>query len=206
MPWNADADTDRSVKGCDVLGYTEYLRSLLRPLGIYDLDGGEIIGAELAAEGAALDSAAARVANAEREGILTTAEGEGLSLREALYARRPVNESPVLRRQAIAALAMIGNDSFTLEAINKTIDGCGISALAEETDEYGLIRVIFPETAGVPAEFERISEIILDIIPCHLETYFYFRYLTFDECEAFGWTWDMVEAAKHTWESFELAV
>lgn len=188
------------------MGYAEYLRSLLLPLGIYDLDAGTINGAEIAAAGAALDGVASRVANAEREGILATAEGEGLSLREALYARRPVTESPALRRQAIAALAMIGNDSFTLSAINKTIDGCGISALAEETDEYGLIRVIFPETAGIPDEFERISEIILDIIPCHLETYFYFRYLTFDECEAFGWTWDMVEDAQHTWESFELAV
>ncbi len=188
------------------MGYAEYLCSLLRPLGIYDLEGGGINGSEIAAAGAALDDAAARVANAEREGVLATAESEGLSLREELYARRPVNESPELRRQAIAALAMIGNDSFTLSAINKTIDGCGISALAEETDEYGLVRVIFPETPGIPAEFERISEIILDIIPCHLETYFYFRYLTFDECEAFGWTWDMVEAAEHTWHSFELAV
>ena len=189
-----------------MLGYTEYLCSLLRPLGVYDLESGKIGGAELTAAGAALDDAAARVANAEHEGVLATAEGEGLSLREALYARRPVTESPALRRQAIAALAMIGNDSFTLSAINKTIDGCGISALAEETDEYGLIRIIFPETAGIPAEFDRISEIILDIIPCHLETYFYFRYLTFDECEDFGWTWDMVEAAQHTWHSFELAV
>ena len=53
---------------------------------------------------------------------------------------------------------------------------------------------------------DRIQKIILDIIPCHLETEFYFRYLTWAECEAAGWTWERVESAGHTWHSFELAV
>ena len=70
----------------------------------------------------------------------------------------------------------------------------------------GKLRVIFPEVAGVPAEFEQIRRIILDILPCHLETEFYFRYLTWAECEQAGFTWAGVEAAEHTWESFQLAV
>ena len=53
---------------------------------------------------------------------------------------------------------------------------------------------------------DRIQKIILDIIPCHLETEFYFRYLTWEECESAGWTWERVESAGHTWHSFELAV
>jgi len=35
---------------------------------------------------------------------------------------------------------------------------------------------------------------------------FYFRYLTWAECEAAEYTWDEVETAQHTWESFQLAV
>ena len=69
-----------------------------------------------------------------------------------------------------------------------------------------LLRVIFPRTAGVPAEFDQIRKIILDILPCHLEVEFYFRYLTWAECEAAEYTWDEVETAQHTWESFQLAV
>ena len=72
--------------------------------------------------------------------------------------------------------------------------------------ETGYVRVIFPNVAGVPPEFEQIQGIILDILPCHLEVEFYFRYQTWEECEAFGWTWAQVEAAEHTWYSFELAV
>ena len=58
----------------------------------------------------------------------------------------------------------------------------------------------------MPAEFDQIRKIILDILPCHLEVEFYFRYLTWAECEATEYTWDEVETAQHTWESFQLAV
>ena len=66
--------------------------------------------------------------------------------------------------------------------------------------------MIFPKTAGIPADFEQIQSIILDILPCHLAVKFYFRYLTWAECEAAEYTWSSVEAAGHTWESFQLAV
>jgi len=51
-----------------------------------------------------------------------------------------------------------------------------------------------------------VESIILDIIPCHLLVEFYFRYLTWLECERVGFTWQSVEDAHHTWESFEKAV
>jgi len=35
---------------------------------------------------------------------------------------------------------------------------------------------------------------------------FYFRYLTWEECERAAFTWEMVEAENHTWDSFQLAV
>ena len=68
------------------------------------------------------------------------------------------------------------------------------------------MRVTFPNTAGIPEEFDRIAEIILDIIPCHLETEFYFRYLTWAELEVRFPTWGDIEQAGHTWETLELAV
>ena len=66
--------------------------------------------------------------------------------------------------------------------------------------------MIFPETAGEPEGFDQIRKIILDILPCHLGVEFYFRYLTWQECEDAGYTWAQVEAAEHTWETFQLAV
>ena len=90
--------------------------------------------------------------------------------------------------------------------INSTISGCGIKALAQEKERFGYIRVIFPDVAGIPEGFEQIREIILDIIPCHLEVEFYFRYLTWQECEAFQYTWAVIHQREYTWHGFELAV
>ena len=186
--------------------YYDYLCALLEPMRIYRTERGSISGSELYAAGEALDGALARIDYAEREGILPLAEGEGLARREKLFSRRPVHVSTALRREAIAALARINADSFTLDAINSTLSGCGIKALAEETEKKGTVKVWFPNTVGVPDEFSQVESIILDIIPCHLLVEFYFRYLTWLECEAQKFTWQSVEDAHHTWESFEKAV
>ena len=157
------------------MGYGDHLRTLLRPLGIYDLTAGSLSGSELDALGQGLDALSERLDYVERESALATAESEGLDRREALFARTPVRYTTELRRQAIAALMRIDKDSFTLADINNTISGCGIKAVVQETDQFGHVRVIFPDVTGVPDGFEQIREIILDIIPCHLEVEFSFN-------------------------------
>ena len=188
------------------MGYCDYLKNLLRPLGIYDLSDRSLSASELEALGHGLDGAEASIDYAERESALSTAEGEGLDRWEALFANTPVHYSTELRREAIAALLRIGGDSFTLSAINDTISGCGIKALVQEKEQFGYVRVIFPDVAGIPEGFEQIRTIILDIIPCHLEVEFYFRYLTWAECHARGYTWAYVHQKEHTWRSFQLDV
>ena len=165
--------------------YEAHLRSLLSPLGIYDLEEHSASGAAVCALGTGLDTVSRR--------------------REALFARRPAAVTAEDRRAAIAALLQIDGDSLTPAAIDRTIRGCGIRARALEMGG-GQLRVIFPEVAGEPEDFDQIRKIILDILPCHLEVEFYFRYLTWAECEAAGYTWGQVEAAEYTWESFQLAV
>ena len=187
-------------------GYESYLKALLRPLGIYDLGEGTYNGSELAAVGAALDEVAGELERWERESILATAEGEGLDRRTALFTLRPVDAGAALRRAAITALGLVGGDSLTLQAVNAAIQGCGITAEVVEQGEWGHVRVLFPHTAGVPARFDQIRQVIDELIPCHLEIEYYFRYLTWAECEAQGYTWQRVEDEGHTWESFSLAV
>lgn len=186
--------------------YEAFLQALLAPLGVYDLSETGIGASELHAMGTGLDAAGGLLEYDEGEALCATAVDEGLTRREALFAHRPAAPTTAMRRAAIAALMQIDGDSLTLDAINHTISGCGIPAQAQETDTAGKLRVIFPETAGIPDQFDRIQKIILEIIPCHLETEFYFRYMTWAECEEQCLTWEAVEAAEHTWESFQTAV
>lgn len=185
--------------------YGAFLTELLRPLGIYDLTEGSASESELYALGKVLDAVGDSLETAERESHVATAEDEGLRLREALFARKPAARTIEQRRQAIIALMQIDSGSLTPEAINRTLWGCGIRAVAEEVDT-GHLRVRFPEVAGVPDDFEQISAVILDILPCHLETEFFFRYMTWEECESQGLTWAMIEETGHTWVTFEEAV
>lgn len=67
-------------------GYTAYLKTLLEPLGLYDLTEHSISGGELCALGAELGTADVRLERTERESLTATAEEEGLSRREALFA------------------------------------------------------------------------------------------------------------------------
>lgn len=185
--------------------YEAHLKNLLAPLGIYDLRDGTLNESALFAAAVGLDGVSDKLEYTEREALTVTAESEGLQRAEALFARRPAASTVHLRRSAIAALFQINADSFSLSSINRTISGCGIKALAQEMGG-GKIRIVFPEVAGIPEEFQQIQKIVLDIIPCHLETEFYFRYMLWSECEDHGWTWAEVESGQHTWHSFELAV
>ena len=144
--------------------HADYLRQMLAPLGVYRLEG-TCNGGELEAVGAALDGCAAALETVEREMLLTTAEGDGLERIEALLARRPVTSVLERRRAALAALLRIGGDSFTLSAINDNLAGCGLNAVASETEEPGVVEVRFPEVPGIPDGFAEMRAIIEDILP-----------------------------------------
>ena len=188
------------------LGYEEYLAALLRPLGVYDLQPGTINRGELAAYGRALDGAGEELDHTAREMSLTTARDFGLERIEALLPYRPVCQTARQRREALAALLRIGGDSFTLSAINSAISGCGINALVEEKNQDGYVRVIFPDVVGIPDGIDQIKEIVLDILPTHLDVEFYFRFLTWAECHAHQYSWSIVQGKNYTWYEFQCAI
>ena len=128
--------------------YGEELKKLLQPLGIYDLGGAS--GAELEAVGGELDRVYGALVDAEREAMPLTAESEGLAAWEALLPFVPAYQTTDDRRRAIAALLRIDGRSFTVDAINDTLAGCGIRARAEETGKVMTVRITFPYNRGEP--------------------------------------------------------
>ena len=158
--------------------FENYLVNLLRPLGAYDLRAGTINRGELASYGAELDSAEIGLEDTAREMNLTTARDFGLERIEALLPYRPVCTTVKQRRAALAALLRISGDSFTPEAINDTLRGCGINARAEETDRPNYVKVYFPDVAGIPEGFDQLRTIIEEILPSHLDITYVFWYNT----------------------------
>ena len=186
------------------MSHAQYLRDLLRPLGVYDLTA-PFNGGELDAQGEALDGAMARIEEIQRESSLTTAEDWGLERVAALFVRRPVAAQPRKLAAALAALLRIGGDSFTLAAINDTITGCGIPAVVKETGT-GQVAVSFPGVAGEPEGFPELKTIIEDILPAHLGIEYDFWFLIWRELEDNFPSWRAIEDLELSWTQLETFV
>ena len=187
------------------MSYGRYLRELLAPLRLYDLEA-PFNGGELNVQGGALDGVDTWLAELRRESTLAEAESWGLERIIALLARRPVADTPTGMRKALAALMRIGGDSFTLEAINATISGCGVHAHVEEKEIPGEVAVSFPDIPGIPKGFKEIREIIEDILPAHLGIEYVFWYITWEELERKISCWAEIEERQLTWEQLETLV
>ena len=185
------------------MSYADYLKELLRPLGIYDLEDGSFNAAELQGIGWALDQGLADLDHLKREMMVLTAQDEGLDRIESLLTLHPATKDVARRRAALAALLRIGGDSFTLEAINDNLAGCGLNARVSETNRSGVVEVRFPEVPGVPDGFEQMCKVIEEIIPAHLLVEYVYWYITWAVLEERVSSWAELEAAKLTWDGLE---
>ena len=142
------------------MGYADYLRGLLRPLGVYELSAGSFSGGAVEALGAALDQAWEAMQKSQRETLVPTAEGDGLA------GILPESRDIAGRRAAVAALLAVGGESFSAAALSRSLAACGVEAAVRETDAAGTVVVSFPGCMGKPDGFARMAEIIERLPPC----------------------------------------
>lgn len=155
------------------MGHGQYLRDLLAPLGVYRWEG-SFQWSELQSEGEALDQVAQELRHIQQEMNLTTAQEEGLQEVLELLGRTAGDESLEDLRQTAAALLRMGDNSFTLAAMNDAIRGCGIAAQVAETGDPLKVAVTFPGVVGIPGGFFWMQKIIEAILPCHLQVQYQF--------------------------------
>lgn len=181
------------------MSHTRYLKELLSPMGIYDVDG-VFHGGELAAVGQALDQVMGRLDEIQKEMSLVTAEDWGLARVADTLSVSPVADTTRGYALAMAALLRIGGDSFTVDSIADTVKGCGILAEVTEQKPIGTLSVTFPNVAGVPVGFPKIKEIITGILPAQAEVIFDFWYQTWGMVGAVNTTW--MDVTNSTWYVF----
>lgn len=185
------------------MGYSDYLKALLRPLRLYVLDEG-YGAAELEQEGAALDRCCGSLEGLEMESSLCTAETYGLEAYEELLPYRPASETQEERRAAIMALLRIDDGSFTLAALNDTIRGCGVDAVVREGEEAMTVEVLFPGVRGLPENLEELQKRTEQILPFHLKVVYCYQFVTWQQLEAWFPSWEALEAKELTWEALEM--
>ena len=184
---------------------SDNMKNLLKPLGVYKLEE-SFLGAELDCIGAAMDRMEAYLERVQREMCLLTAREEGLQQAVQLFRYRPAAQQPEELARAVAALMRIGDDGFTLSALQDTLTGCGLHVRLDETGITNTVDVRFPDVPGVPEQFDRIRVIVETILPAHLQVRYMFWYQTWQEIEQKGTTWQSMEDQKLSWDMLETMV
>ena len=185
--------------------HADHIRQILRPLGIYRLEGG-FQAAEWETVGGALDDLFDDLSYWECESLPATAQAAGLERWLSLLPRRPAADTPEGLRAALTALLAIGEGSFTLAALNVSLAGCGLPARVDETNIPETVEVSFPGIPGVPANLDAMRAIIEDILPCHLDINYRFWHLTWTEWEAYFTSFDVMDQSGFSWSQVETLV
>lgn len=185
------------------MGYTDYLKQLLAPLGFYDLDNG--LGAEeLVVIGTQMDEMFAALEEIRKEAFLATANDYGLTKFVEMLPFTPAFLTEEDERRAIMALLRIRGGCFALPMLQDTVSGCGLKATIEEGTEKMTAVVRFPQNRGIPDGFERLKKRIQEIVPCHLETDFEFLYSLWMELMRKLLTWGEAQKKAKTWKEIEI--
>jgi len=184
------------------MGYYQLLQEILHPLRVYELDSG-LSGAELYAEGQALDRVLEMLEAGEREAIPATATDKGLEAYEEIMPFVPEFTDTRQRRQAIMALLRIDWCSFTLQALRNTLSGCGVAVELFESDIPETVEVVILGQRGVPENFDDIAWRVEQILPCHLDIIYIFGYIVWLELEQWMENWSALEAKAECWDALE---
>ncbi len=187
------------------MGYCEYLKELLYPLRLYELEEG-IGAAELNVIGAALDSHCEEQDTLEREATPASASHYGLEAYEKIMPFVPAYQLIEERRKAISALLRIDDMSFTPNAINSTAAGCGVAVEVTESETPETVIVAIINTRGVPEDFSHIKSRIEQILPCHLDVEYRFIYTTWTELMASIDSWNEIEQLALDWHGMEIYI
>lgn len=185
------------------MGYFDYLKGLLAPTGIYDLEHGAG-AAELEIIGGELDEIFAELEELGREFMPCSAEGYGIELYEGLLPYRPAYITTKDAQTALMALLKIRGGCFTRERLQGTISGCGLAAVVEEGAAALTAVVSFPQNRGIPDGFEKLKARVEEILPCHLGVEYKFIYTCWRELmESFA-SWRDIEQRALTWREMEI--
>lgn len=188
------------------MSFAAELKKLLRPMGLYELNEG-VGAAELTALGAELDAIADSLSQAEKNVSPLTADDAALTAWEALMPYIPKSDSSRERREALCALRMTDGLSFSADALNRTLSGCGITARVREGDEPFHVTVSFPNRRGLPTGFEDMPELsrrIEAILPCHLAVDYDISFFNWGQLERLYPSWEELESAVASWAALEL--
>ena len=179
----------------------ERIKKILRPLGVYRLDGDTLVEKELQAEACALQELEKEIDRFYRELFISTAEEEGLILREKLCGGEKVGRPLSNRRKMLLFRGAVTAAGNTRKKVEEALTACGLLCPVTELADrlyincHGMLdQTLTKEGAEKAAQ---------EFLPAHIPCYFDFRELSWQEIEEKGLTFAQMDLAGLTWEQID---
>lgn len=172
------------------MGYADFLKQMLKPLGVYDLTGG-YASAELDAVGETFDAADTMLENALECAGLHSASDEVLTKLEELFPVLIFGSDEAQRLEAVREFYRVGDGYSSIAKLQRQLIACGFSAELTEGDEKFTADIFFDNVRGELNDQE--AETVRNVMPAHIML----------NLVCSGLTWDRAEELFSTWEDFE---
>ncbi len=143
----------------------EHLCELLSETGLYDPGDNSVIYAELAAYAEGLELFFGELEELLRECFVSTAEAEGLTMREAIIRRMNFNHTLAGRRSALTAAMSVGTRDVTSGDLAKVIASFGLTGRFVFDPTRLRITLETPQTMSA-AQQSRLESEMSRLLPC----------------------------------------
>lgn len=171
------------------------------PITAYD-GGAQVLGWELAAYAAELESLYADLGTLFRERFIATAEDIGLKAYEELFGPERSDESTAARREMLLLRMNLGGGDFTLAGIRRALDSFGLQYELSEFPHIGRMTVT-ATTDYSAAQQAWIRREVEKIIPAHIEFQLTFNTLSWAQWDAREKTFAEIDSDDMTWQQID---
>ncbi len=177
---------------------------LLRSTGLYSLESGGLVEAELLSYASVLEEIEQLLQTTAQEAFPITAQNYGLVAYETLLGQDR-KELPVQDRRDMIVYALSTQPKdFDRQGISRALRSLGIETEITENPSQEQITVKITEFSGNIHDYDKLREDARAILPTHLEIIFEMSSFIWDEFDAKDLTWDEFEANSFTWDEFEI--
>lgn len=184
----------------------ESMINKLSPLGVYNLNKGSIVYAELAAFAVGLDSLRDTLDTLLKEAFIETAEDFGIDNTERLVGNVREDLPLEKRREMLTERLSFGAGDFTLKGFERLMKLMGVEGRVEEyPKEQRLVLNLTEDVYSLP-EREWILSQAKVLLPAHLNWDVVFWGFDWSESDAHNNTFLSIDSKGYTWEKIDYLV
>jgi Uncharacterized protein conserved in bacteria (DUF2313). len=188
------------------MGSAQRLYRALAPMGLYRLESGGKIDAELAAYIAAFSLVEELLEAVREQAFIQTATGFALLQHEKLVG---IQENPgselAARREMVIYRVGVAPFDFTAERMSGSICAAGLQAEVVEHGSEERLQIIPARMIDSTMDLERIFKNLNTLLPVHLDWELDQGVVDWDETDVADIAWERAEEWDLSWDLFEIS-